>query len=280
MEPSVCCLILSWNDSENTLACLKSFEQDDYGNKTVVVIDNGSTDGSLEKIQAAYPSVTYLENDENLLWAGGNNVGLRWALDRDYDYIILLNNDITVAPDMLTKLVNYAESDMSCGILGPKIYYHSRRNLIWYAGAVVALWRGHLRHLGIREVDSGQYDEVCETGYVTGCAMMIRQKVLEDIGLIDTHFNFYGEDVDYALRAHKAGYTVVYVPSGTMWHKVSESIGASSWRKIRMKAMAHLRLIRRHAPVWSWFTTIPLFLAWEIVRAAWSIMFNHPARLK
>ncbi len=280
MEPKVCCLILSWNDSENTLACLESFKQVSYTNKTVVVIDNGSTDDSLAIIQAAFPDIGYLTNGENLMWAGGNNVGLQWVLEHDYDYVMLLNNDTIVAPDMLTKLVEYAESDPRSGVLGPKIYYHARGNLIWYAGAVVALWRGHLRHLGIRELDTGQYDRATETGYVSGCAMLIRRNVLEEIGLIDTHFTFYGEDVDYALRARNAGYGITYVPSGTMWHKVSESVGATSWRKIRLKALAQFRLMRRHAPAWAWVTTIPLFALWEGARAIWSLTFNRPGKLR
>ncbi len=258
--PKVCCIVLTWNDRENVLACLDSLEKLDYPNLEIVVSDNGSTDGSIEAIQGQYPAVHLLENGENLYWAGGNNVGLRYGLEQGADYIILLNNDIVVAPEIISELVDTAERDQSIGILVPKIYFHDRPKLIWYAGAKVSMWRGLLWHVGLRSLDRGQFDQQVDVDYVTGCAMMIRREVVEQIGLIDPAFVAYGEDVDYSFRARRAGWRLVLVPTAVMWHKVSAYWGVVSWRKIKRRFRSNLILYRRYSPVWSWFSTIPLFL--------------------
>ncbi len=265
-SPKVCCVVLTWNDRANVLACLKSLSQVVYPNLEIVVSDNGSTDGTIQAIREQYPQFHLLENGENLYWAGGNNVGLTYALAAQADYVILLNNDTVVAPEMIPKLVQAGEADRSIGLLAPKIYYHDRPELVWYAGARVSMWRGLLWHVGIRQPDRGQFDRQAEVDYVTGCALMVRRQVLEQIGLIDTAFVAYGEDVDFSFRARRAGWRLVMVPSAIMWHKVSAYWGVVSVRKTRQKLRSNLILYRRYAPVWSWFSTIPLFLLLDSLR--------------
>ncbi len=265
-SPKVCCVVLTWNDRANVLACLDSLSQVVYPNLEIIVSDNGSTDGTIEAIREQYPQVHLLENGENLYWAGGNNVGLKYALAAQADYIILLNNDTVVAPEMIPELVQAGEADRSIGLLAPKIYYYDRPELVWYAGARVSMWRGLLWHVGIRQPDRGQFGRPAAVDYVTGCALMVRRQVVEQIGLIDTAFVAYGEDVDFSFRARGAGWRLVMVPSAIMWHKVSAYWGVVSIRKIRQKLRSNLILYRRYSPVWSWFTTIPLFLLLDAMR--------------
>lgn len=265
-SPKVCCIVLTWNGRELVLACLASLTKSNYQNLEIVVSDNGSTDGSIEAIREQYPDVILLENGANLRWAGGNNVGLRYGLTHDADYILLLNNDIEVDADMVTRLVETAERDRSIGILAPKIYYHAQPDLIWYAGGRVSWWRGLIWHIGIRKTDRGQYDDVSKIDYITGCAMMIRREVAEEVGEIDPAFIAYGEDVDYSMRASQAGWRMALAPRAIMWHKVSAYWGVASWGKIRQKLRSQVILYRRYAPVWAWFTTIPLFMVIDSLR--------------
>jgi len=205
-RPKVCCVVLTWNDRDNLAECLESMAKLTYPNLEIIVSDNGSTDGTVELVKAHYPDVVLLENGRNLFWAGGNNVGIERALDDGADYIMLLNNDIVVDPKMVGALINVGESDPRIGMLGPKIYYYGDDRRLWYAGGEVLLWRGIARHIGIREIDDGQYDEVVTTGYITGCALMVKREVVERIGLVDPVYVAYGEDMDWSYRARLAGY--------------------------------------------------------------------------
>lgn len=262
--PRVACIVLTWNAKATVLECVASVSRLTYPNLDLVVVDNASTDGTADAVTRAFPSATVLANDRNLMWSGGNNVGIEYVLSRGADYVLLLNNDVVVHPDLVTELVRAGESDPRIGVLGPKIYYHEpsqpdggRR--IWYAGGQILLWRGLARHVGIRETDRGQYDVPGPTGYVTGCALMVKREVFEQIGLIDTSFTAYGEDMDFSYRACRAGYELRYVPSAVLWHKVSASFGLLSRRKITQKARSHATFFWRHSPRVAWFTTIPLF---------------------
>jgi GT2 family glycosyltransferase len=135
--PHVVIVLLNWNNSHYTLPCLQSLAQIDYANAHIVVVDNGSTDGSPAVIRQQFPDVAILEQPRNLGFAAGNNVGLRWALERKADYVLLLNNDTDLAPDFLNLLVAAAERDPTIGIVAPTIYYYEQPQAIWSAGGHV-----------------------------------------------------------------------------------------------------------------------------------------------
>ena len=190
-----------------------------YPRMTLAVIDNGSTDGSQEMLGREYPRVQLIENGANLGVGEGYNVGLREGARRGADWILLLNNDIIADPGMLSKMIDAGLADPKIGILGPKTYFHSEPTTLWYAGGTVNFFAGVISHRGIREVDRGQYDRTEDTGYVNGCAMLIRRNVIASIRSFDQLFHpAYSEDADYSLRALRAGFRLVYVPersSGT-----------------------------------------------------------------
>src|SRR3954468_5241098 len=219
-------VVLNWNGRDDTLACLRSLERLDWPSHETIVVDNGSSDGSVDAIEAEHPAVTVIANGRNLGFAAGNNVGLRAAQAAGADYVMLLNNDTLVAPDLLRKLVAEAERRPDAGALCPLIYYLDRPDRIWYAGARFDARRGHNgRHTGYGETDRGQYDRVRETGRGTGAAMLVRRAAIEQVGLLDGALYLQVEDVEWSLRMRRAGWRIFFVPSGKVWHRVSVTTG-------------------------------------------------------
>lgn len=221
-SPQVCVIILNWNGKEDTLHCLRSLQEVDYPRYQVVVVDNASDDGSPEAIRAAFPAVELIVNESNLGFSAGNNEGIQYALQSGADYVLLLNNDTQVDRMVLTALVRTCEADPAVGLASPKVFYFDRPHVIYYAGAR----RGWLpllpRLIGVEEEDRGQYEQLEEVDYIWGQAMLIKREVIESVGLLDPRFFMYYEDADYCLRAKRAGYKVVYVPTALVWHQVAK----------------------------------------------------------
>jgi GT2 family glycosyltransferase len=255
-NPSVYCIVLNWNGGELLSGALDSLRRIASAELKVVVVDNGSTDGSQKAARDRYPGIVLLENGSNLGFGEGNNVGIRYALERGAGWILLLNNDVVVAQDMVSELMKVAESDPSIGILAPKIYFQARPDSIWYAGGKVNYWTGIVSHRGLRQQDHGQFDRVEDTGYITGCAMLIRREVLERVGLFDPiYFPAYSEDADLSMRALRAGYRLVYVPGARLWHNISASSGGvTSPLKTRLKVEHNLIFFKRYARWYHWLT--------------------------
>lgn len=238
-------IILNWNGKEDTLECLASVKRLEIGGcqLEVVVVDNASTDGSVEEIKTRFKEITILQNNRNLGFAEGNNVGIKYALAHGTDYIILLNNDTLVDKNLINKLLKAMEKDRTIGIVGPKIYfapgfeYHrdrykaeERGKVIWYAGGKIDWQNIYASHRGVDEVDHGQYDKEEETDFVSGCAMMVRKEVFEKIGLLDARYFLYYEDNDLCQRAKRAGFKIFYTPWAFLWHKnAASSEQPGSW---------------------------------------------------
>jgi len=210
-------IILTWNGKEDTIECLNSLLKVNYDNFDITVVDNASNDDSAERIAAEFPSVKLLKNNENLMYAGGNNVGIKEALRGEAEYILLLNNDTILHEDFLKYLLESFKSDDKIGIVAPKINYYNNRKLIWYAGGFVNLFTGNIFHRGLRKWDDGKYDLSNEVDYATGCCMLIKRKLFEKIGLLDEEYYIYSEDVDFSFKAHAAGYKVVFEPRSLIY---------------------------------------------------------------
>jgi GT2 family glycosyltransferase len=232
----------------------------------VLVVDNASTDGTVEAIRVRYGRrVDVLMNASNLGYAAGNNAGIRRALDDGANYVLLLNNDTTVAPDFVGELLR-AMDDPSVGVTAPKIYYAQPRNRIWYAGGMISMWRGVARHLGIRELDRGQHDRARDVDYASGCALLARRELFERVGFLDESYRAYFEDADLCVRAARAGYRIRFVPGAKVWHRISASTGGQLSRaKIRRKLASSWHFFRVYARPYHW-VTIPLFFALDVVR--------------
>ncbi len=263
MKLRVAIILVNWNGNNETLACLASLKSltTYHLSLITIVVDNGSTDDSVVSIRKKFPDVSVVENGQNLGFAGGNNVGVRRALEWGADYIWLLNNDTVVDKNALESLVDAFKQD-TVGVVGSKIYfapgceYHKERygridrgHVLWYAGGLIDWNNMYASHRGVDEVDKGQFDRTEETPFVTGCSMMVKKQVFEKIGLLDEKFFMYLEDLDFCLRAKQMGYILLYEPKSILWHKNAGSSGVGG--RLHQYFMTRNRLLvgMRYGPV-------------------------------
>ncbi len=177
-------------------------------------------------LKSLLPKLFLIKNNVNYGFAEGNNIGIRFVVNTwNPDYILLLNNDTVVDQDFLKEMVSIGETSKDIGILGPKIYYYNEKNTIWCIGGKIDWKLARGLHVGIDEVDNGQYNEISEFEYVSGSAFLIKREVVDEIDLMDKQFFLYFEESDWALRASQKGYRSVYVPKAKVWHRVSKSGG-------------------------------------------------------
>jgi GT2 family glycosyltransferase len=274
--PKVAVIVLNWNGRDLTLDCLDSLLKSTYPNLEAWLVDNASSDGSAEVVEKKYGGrVKILVNDSNLGFAGGNNAGIDRVLAEGADYVLLLNNDTVVDPCMVGHLAGLLDNQPEAGIAGPKIYYYSPPDQIWFAGGKVFLARATARHIGIREKDSGRYDTLKETDYITGCALMARREVFEKIGRLDPVYMAYFEDTDFCMRARLAGFKIYYVPTGKVWHKISASTGGQLGAlKIKRKLRSTRIFFGRYARPWHWLT-IPFYFLADVIRIGFLVGFGR-----
>jgi GT2 family glycosyltransferase len=247
LAASVFIVILNWNGWQDTAACVESCLASDYPGYRIIVVDNGSTDDSVSHLKQKFPDLDIIENDANLGFGGGNNVGIGQALASGADYIWLLNNDTLVAPDSLSKLVYLAEGNAAIGMVGSKIFYYGHPQKIWYAGAYWTADGGNISYRGYDQEDAGLYDEPCEVDFITGCSMLAKAALIRQIGLMPEEFFLYWEDSSWSRTAVEHGWKLYYEPESRVWHKVSASVGDRSALQWYYYTRNHCLFVERHA---------------------------------
>jgi GT2 family glycosyltransferase len=240
--PTIWTVIINWKCADETCACLESLAQATEPS-TVVVIDNGSADGSVETIRARFPAVTLLPLSANLGFAKAANIGIAHALGRGAGGVLLLNNDTTVAPDTLRRLAETLAVSAQAGVLSAKIFLTDQPGRLWSVGGVYR--DGNAIDLGSGEVDAGQYDHA-RLDFVYGCAMLLSAPMLYAIGGFDERFFMYYEDVDLCLRARAAGYEVALAPDAHVLHLGSRSTSARPALKLYYEARSRLLFYAKH----------------------------------
>lgn len=275
LAPLVYVSVLSWNLRETTLECLASLKQMRYPNYRIVVVDNGSTDGTAEAIAEAYPDVEVAINEQNLGYAGGCNVGLRYGLAHGACFVLAINNDVSVDPAMLDELMRWAEPDV--GILAPKIYFASDRQRIWSVGGLRHPLTLEMTHRGDGELDRGQWDQVLERDYLVGTAHLYSRALLEEVGLLDAGYFMYYDDPDICIRAQRAGYRLLMVPQARMWHKVAASSGGVGTPQERYyMGRSGVRYMRKHARGVQWLFVVPWRTASTIKAVLRLLWYRRP----
>lgn len=267
-EPRVSIILVNWNSYQVTLECLLSLRKIDYRNFEVIVVDNGSVDSSADQLLASAPEIRLIKTGANLGFAGGNNAGMRNALARGADYVLLLNNDTVVAQDFLTQMMRVAESDPAIGALSPKIFFFDRPDRLNYGGGEHRLFRLFPKVLGLRQKDDGRFGAVREVTFLTGCALLIKANVLRQVGVLEeVYFHFY-EDIEWSLRLVKAGHKGVFVPQAVVWHKehyVTDRNQSTGFIEFYL-ARNNVIFARKHVPWRMWPFKMPFFAAWMVYR--------------
>ncbi len=307
-------ILLNWNGWRDTIHCLESVLRSDYPDYRVILCDNNSTDGSLEKIKAwaegrfvledrlndqldplIFPAVakpvTYIEytredarsgdreGDEstplvliqtgsNGGYSAGNNVGIRYALEKKADYVWLLNNDTVIRKDTLRQLIDHVDEDDALGLAGAMIYFASEPGKIQtIGGGTIAPFTGLDRF-----VQAGKGID-----YVTGTSLLVKGTVFQDVGLLDDGFFFYWEDVDFSRRAAAAGWKMTYAEKAVVYHKFSATVGSASLKSDLFKAASLVRFFKKHQRPLRWLFPVVFniggMLVNRLLRGQWKRIF-------
>jgi GT2 family glycosyltransferase len=277
-SPCIFSVILNSNRREDTLQCLASLASGTYRHHKVMVLDNSSTDGSVDAIHVAFPNVQVVELPTNLGYAGNNNVGIQAAMNQGADWILVLNEDTIVDADCLTRLVEIGESDARIGIVGPMVYHHGEPTVIQSAGGTIT-GRWEALHLAQNETDRGQFDGPHAVDWISGCAILVRRAVIEQVGMLDSRYFYYWEETEWCLRAARAGWRIVHVPAAKIWHKgVQRDYRPKPTVTYYATRNRLLTLAKHKAPlgVWvaAWIQILRTMTSWT-VRSKWRTMHEH-----
>jgi GT2 family glycosyltransferase len=245
-------VVVSWNGREDTLECLGSLNRNTGEDVAVVCVDNGSQDGTAEAVRRDHPEVALVENGRNLGFAGGSNVGIRHGLEAGSQWILLLNNDATIAPEAVVAFGRAAGDHPHAGVLAGKILFRGPGDRVWFAGA--RSWPGlgySGRPRGWGKRDGQRYGRVEPTGRAAGAFMAMSRAALEAIGPLDEDLFAYVEDVEWCARARRAGFEVLFVPDAVAWHRVSASTGGelTSTHNVYYGCRNSVLVAERHRPL-------------------------------
>ncbi|MBL4658803.1 MAG: glycosyltransferase family 2 protein [Alcanivoracaceae bacterium] len=221
-------IILNWNGKTDTLECIESVLKTTYVNNQLIVVDNGSTDDSITAIKALYPDLVLLENRENLGFAEGNNIGIRYALQNGADYVFLLNNDTILDSEAHQALIDASIELDDNGIFGAKTYYYDSPDMIWFDGGFWDPDKMKFYHDNYKQIDTGENTGLKKCDYICGCALFISAKIIDKIGFMDKNLFLTYEETDWCYRGKAQGFLSYVVSSAKVWHKISVSFGGSN----------------------------------------------------
>jgi GT2 family glycosyltransferase len=251
-QPTWQLVVLNWNGREDTLRCLESVTRIDRPDVGLICVDNGSSDGSVGAIREHFPGITLIEAGANLGYSGGNNLGIRHALGAGAEWVVLVNNDATVAPDVIDGFERAIDARPRAGLLAGKVYFEGRPDTIWFAGQRVRTVLGYSgRPRGYGRADGPRYRRVVQTGRAVGALMAVSRSALELAGPLDQDLFAYVEDVELALRVREAGFEIVFAPDARAWHRVSASTGgeAGSTATVYYGVRNTVIVLERHRPL-------------------------------
>lgn len=224
-KPKVFVITLNWNGKNWLGDCLSSILAMDYPNFEVVVVDNGSTDGSVEFVRQNFPTIYVIETGSNLGYARGFNVGLEYAAKNGAEYFLIMNNDIVIDQGALSALVETAQSSERAGFITGKVYFYEQPEILQTIGKKEdpIVWSGH--HIGWMEKDTGQYESVEERAFIDDVMTLVNKHLYDEVGGYDPQFFLQSEEFDWQVRAKRRGWKFYYTPKAKLWHRVSMSMG-------------------------------------------------------
>ncbi|MFU8773934.1 MAG: glycosyltransferase family 2 protein [Anaerolineales bacterium] len=269
MSTSLYIVIVNWNLKEDTLACVHSLIKSGAETDHIIVVDNASTDGSVQALRKTFgSSLPIIEAGENLGFAAGNNLGIQEAIDSGADWILLLNNDTVVAIDTLSELKKVIQKNPDFSIVAPIIYYYDHPKIIWYLGDY--LIRGTLittnPHRGKK--DTNNFPSFMPVDFVSGCGMMVKKEVFEEIGFFDPALFMYAEEVDFCWRARQAGYRLACATRAKVWHRISISAQKDQKSARYLRIRNQTRFYRKYSRGYQ----IPLMFIFSLSRSVFLVI--------
>ncbi|MCI5051514.1 MAG: glycosyltransferase family 2 protein [Simkaniaceae bacterium] len=244
----VAIIIVNWNGKTDTHECLESLRLHHYKNFQTILVDNGSTDGSVTHFKENFPEVVLIEAGENLGFAGGTNLGIRYALERDFDALLLLNNDTVARKGMLDGFINMHKEQPN-SVLGGRVYVYTDPVTLHYIGG---LWNRKEANFDLiahyTRDDQKSFEEPREVDYVGGCSLFAPAKIFREVGELEEKFFLFWEETDWCMRAKRLGYRIMYCPNARLLHKVSQSFRSRPHKKYYLWR-SRLLLIRRNIPL-------------------------------
>lgn len=222
MNNKIATILINYNGIKDTKECIRSLKKSTVSTK-IIVVDNASFNDEGSKLKEEFPEIEVLILKDNIGFSGGNNAGIKWALEHDYQYICMLNNDTLVDDAMIEKL---KEANDNNSITTPLMYYYSHPDIIWYGGGYINYWTGNTKHRYLNK--SFKKIRVEDCTFATGCCLFFNVEIIKKIGLLDESYFMYCEDSEFSLRCKKNNIKITFVPNAKLWHKVGMSTGGGA----------------------------------------------------
>jgi GT2 family glycosyltransferase len=262
-QPLVSIITINWNTIDVTSDFLRSVKENNtYSNIELIVVDNASREDPSETLLSIYPTAKIIRNEQNLGFSGGNNTGIKSAKG---DYFFIINNDTEFTPGLIEGLLEVFVNHPMAGIVSPKFHHYFEKGTIEYAGYnSVNIFTGRNSVIGYGEKDTGQYNNLKETSYAHGGAMMVSGKIISDVGLMPEEFFLYYEELDWSVQIKRKGYKIYYQPKSLVYHKQSMTTGKMSPLKTYYLTRNRILFMRRNVPVPGFIAFVMFFLLFTI----------------
>ena len=288
MHPKVAIILLNWNSFDHSSNCIESLQLCDYPNFEIIVVDNGSIDGSGNLLKAKFPKIILIASPTNEGFAAGNNRGFSYAIENQFAYAMMLNNDVFVEPDFISKLIQYMESHPDAGAIQPKIFFNHNRKKIWNGGSYFLSWLGwtyskrYMRSAGALQSQFQQVD------WITGCAFLTKTSILKEVGLLKEAFFIYYEDVDLSFRIRSNGYQLIFHPESIIYHiagssnkaKVKGKEGYASPIVHYLNSRNHIWLLKKWTKWYQWPSTLLILFLYYLSIMIYFALRWRPTKLK
>ena len=224
LPPKVAIIIVNWNSFYHTNNCINSLKKINYKDFDIIVVDNGSEDNSGKALKETHPEIILLQSPVNTGFAGGNDIALKYSIEKKYTYSLLLNNDTFVEPDFLDELPAYMDEHENVGACQPKIFYHSQPHILWNGGSVYNRFLGITYSRRYLRKEGKWQKSIHEVDWITGCAFFVRNSILQETGLLSNNMFMYYEDVEFSMRIKRKGYQLMFFPGSVVYHIAGASL--------------------------------------------------------
>ncbi|HDQ26624.1 MAG TPA: glycosyltransferase family 2 protein [bacterium] len=266
MSNLIYAIVLNWNNAPDTIECIESLKKTGSIDFKILCVDNGSEDKSCGKIREAHPDIEFLETGANLGYAGGNNAGIKYAMEKGAGYFWILNNDTVADANALKPMIESLKGDSTAGAAGSVIMRYDNKHIIWFAGGIYDRKRGYTSHYlenrSIEEVKPATVPEKFD--FVSGASFVVTRKAIEKTGYLDSGLFLFYEEIDYCFRLNKAGFKYLMCPGSIVYHKVSASLGDDSPLKLYYYTRNRLYISKKYFP--RYFTLVLLWcIRWPLL---------------